>query len=159
MDMKLRAILRNFIRWQIKEDLFKDIIIDYEIAEHYLEETENSLKDYGVLGNVRHSTDKTPENPTDKYKYCNHHHEIGDRHELIDFGDGDFVANKEAIPLLKALNEIGLQTRSHHINEKEHAWICVLLDNAEIEVKKVFERDSDRTKYNGKMELLIKWRK
>jgi len=52
MDMKLRAILRGFIRWQIKEDLFKNIIIDYEIAERYLEETEKSLKDYGVLANV-----------------------------------------------------------------------------------------------------------
>ena len=50
--MKLRAILRGFIRWQIKEDLFKNIIIDYEIAERYLEETEKSLKDYGVLDDV-----------------------------------------------------------------------------------------------------------
>ncbi len=52
MDMKLRAILRGFIRWQIKEDLFNNIIIDYELAEHYLEETEKSLKDYGVLDGV-----------------------------------------------------------------------------------------------------------
>jgi len=96
---------------------------------------------------------------TEKYRYCNHHHEIGDRHELVDFGDGEFVANKEAIPLLKALNEIGLRTRSHHIDDKEHAWVCILLDNVEIEVKEVFERDADRTKYNGKKELLIRWRK
>ena len=99
------------------------------------------------------------EEPTEKYKHCNHHHELGDRHEIVDFGDGEFVANKEAIPMLKALNEIGLRTRSHHIDDKEHAWVCILLDNAEIEVKKVFERDADRTKYNDKKELLIRWRK
>ena len=97
--------------------------------------------------------------PTDKYRYCNHHHEISERHELVDFGCGEFVANKEAVHLLKALNEIGLKTRSHHIDNKEHAWICILLDNVEIEVKEVFERDADRTIYNGKNELFIKWRK
>lgn len=97
--------------------------------------------------------------PTDKYKYCNHYHETTDKHEIVNFGDGEFVANKEAIPLLKALNELGLKTRSHHIDEKEHAWVCVLLDNVEIEVKDVFEKDSDRTKYNGKKELLITWKK
>lgn len=98
-------------------------------------------------------------NPTKAYRYCNHHHEIGDKHKLVNFGDGEFVANKEAIPLLKALNEIGLKTRSHHIDDKEHAWVCILLDNVEIEVKEIFERDADRTKYNGKKELLIRWRK
>lgn len=97
--------------------------------------------------------------PTDKYKYCNHHHEITDDQELVDFGDGEFVANREAIPLLKALNDLGLRTRSHHIDSSEHAFICILLDNAEIEVKKVYERDADRTKYDGKIELLIKWTK
>jgi hypothetical protein len=96
---------------------------------------------------------------TEEFKYCNHHHIIGDNHELVDFGDGEFVANKEAIPLLKALNELGLKTRSHHIDDKSHAWVCILLDNVEIEVKEVFEKDADRTKYNGKKELLITWRK
>jgi len=95
--------------------------------------------------------------PTEKYRYCNHHHEIGDEHEMVDFGDGEFVANKEAIPLLKALNELGLRTRSHHIDSKEHAWIAILMDNVEIEVKEVFEGDADRTKFNGKKELLITW--
>ena len=96
---------------------------------------------------------------TNKYKYCNHHHEIKNNHELVNFGDGDFVANKEAIPLLKALNEIGLKTRSHHIDDKSHAWVCILLDDVEIEIKNVFEKDADRTKYNGKKELLITWKK
>jgi hypothetical protein len=94
---------------------------------------------------------------TEEFKYCNHHHKISDNHKLVDFGDGEFVANKEAIPLLKALNELGLKTRSHHIDDKSHAWVCILLDNVEIEVKEVFEKDADRTKYNGKKELLITW--
>ena len=97
--------------------------------------------------------------PTDKYRYCNHYHEIGDRHEMVDFGDGEFVANKEAIPLLKALNELGLKTRSHHIDDKEHAWVAILLDEVDIEVRTVYENHSDRTKYNGKKELLITWKK
>jgi hypothetical protein len=94
---------------------------------------------------------------TDKYRWCNHHHEIGDNHKLVDFGDGQFVANKEAIPLLKALNEVGLRTRSHHIDENENAWVCILLDNVDVEIKNVHEKDADRTKYNGKQELLITW--
>lgn len=88
--------------------------------------------------------------PSDKYRFCNHHHELDDKHEIVDFGDGPFVANKEAVPLLKALNEVGLKTRSHHIDSNEHAWVCVLLDNVEIEVKEVNEIDADRTRYNGK---------
>lgn len=98
-------------------------------------------------------------NPTEKYKKYNHYHEIGDEHQLVDFGNGEFIANNEAIPLLKALNESGLKTRSHHIDDKEHAWVCVLLDNVELEIKKVNEKDSSRTEYNGKMELLIRWKK
>jgi len=54
--MKLRAVLRGFIKWQISNDMLKDeLTIDYEVAEHYLEETEKSLKDYGVLGDVKAS--------------------------------------------------------------------------------------------------------
>lgn len=93
------------------------------------------------------------------YRHCNHHHELSSEHELVDFGDGEFVANKAAIPLLKALNELGLKTRSHHIDNNENAWVTILLDNVEVEVREVFERDSGRTKYNGRKELIIKWNK
>lgn len=96
---------------------------------------------------------------TNKYKFCNHHHELDDKHKVVDFGDGEFVANNEAIPLLKALNEIGLKTRTHHIDEQENAFIGILLDNVSIEVKTVSEGSADRTKYNGKTELLISWKK
>jgi hypothetical protein len=78
---------------------------------------------------------------------------------MVDFGDGRFVANKQAIPLLKALNEIGLRTRTHHVGNDEYAFISILLDNVEVCVKQVFEGQANRTKYNGKYELLIQWRK
>ena len=97
------------------------------------------------------------EKATDKYKFCNHHHKLGLNHKLVDFGDGEFVANKKAIPLLKALNEIGLKTRTHHINNETHSFVSILLDNVTIEIKEVFEKDALRTKYNGKKELLIFW--
>lgn len=96
--------------------------------------------------------------PTEKYKFCNHHHEITKEQEMVDFGSGKFVADKIAIPLLKALNEIGLETRTHHI-DKKRGFVGIMLDNADIEVKKIFERASSRTKYNGQFELLIRWDK
>ncbi len=94
---------------------------------------------------------------SNKYKHCNHHYEISKNHKLVDFGDGEFVANIEAIPLLKALNEIGLKTRTHHINKDKNAFVSILLDDVEIEIREIFERNADRTKYNGKKELLISW--
>lgn len=90
------------------------------------------------------------------YKYCNHHHEMTDQHELVDFGDGEFVANKVAVPLLRELNKLGLRTRTHHVDESG-GFIGILIDNATIEVKKVNEIHADRTKYDGKYELLIQW--
>ena len=98
--------------------------------------------------------------PTRRYKFCNHHHEVEENHEIVDFGDGMFVANKAAIPLLKALNDVGLKTRTHHYDGGEHGFVSILLeDGVTIEVKTVNEKDADRTKYNGKKELLIMWQK
>lgn len=95
--------------------------------------------------------------PTDKYKYCNHHHELTEEHELVDFGEGQFVANKQAIPLLKALNEAGLKTRTHHIGSESHAFVSIILDNATVEIRQVNEKDATRIKYNSKYEILIQW--
>ena len=97
---------------------------------------------------------------TNKYKYCNHHHELTKNHTIVNFGNGEFVANNDAIPLLKALNEIGLKTRSHHIEKDKNkkAFITILMDNVcGAEVRKVQERDSTRTKYDDKDELTIVW--
>lgn len=98
-------------------------------------------------------------NETDKFKFCNHHHELTENHEVVDFGDGQFVANKNAVPLLKALNEAGLKTRTHHIDTDNNRWFSILLDDVRVEIRDVSERDADRTKYNGKKELLISWNK
>lgn len=95
--------------------------------------------------------------PTDKYRHCNHHHELDENHEIVNFGDGDFVANKAAIPLLKALNEIGLRTRSHHIEKPGEGWVTILLDGVRIEVREVTEIHAERYRYDGKIELLIFW--
>ncbi len=47
MDMKLRAALRQFIKWQIKNDMLKnELTIDYEVAEHYLHVSDKKLEDY-----------------------------------------------------------------------------------------------------------------
>tara|TARA_R110000782_G_C14455236_1_gene372696 strand:+ start:228 stop:368 length:141 start_codon:yes stop_codon:yes gene_type:complete len=44
MDMKIRAVLRDFIKWQNKKELLKEpLTIDYELAESYLEEKDNNL--------------------------------------------------------------------------------------------------------------------
>lgn len=96
------------------------------------------------------------ETPTNKFRFCNHHHDLTDNHQWVDFGDGEFVANKKAIPLLKALNEIGLKTRTHHVGESG-CFISILLDNVHVEIKTVNEIDADRTKYNGKKEILLMW--
>ena len=96
---------------------------------------------------------------TEKYKWCNHHHELGDDHSLVDFGDGEFVANNEAIPLLKALNEAGLKTRTHHFSKNcDWAFLSILTGNGvEIETRTVNEIHANRTKYNGEKEVLISW--
>jgi len=97
------------------------------------------------------------EKSTDKYIHCNHHHVIADEHQEVDFGDGVFVANNEAVSLLKALSEVGLRTRTHHIGKEKSCFLSIILDNVTIEIKDVFEKDSTRTKYNGKKELLLIW--
>ena len=122
----------------------KEEITDEQIGKNFVE---------GYT--VQHGPD-----PTDKYRWCNHHHELTDHHEIVDFGDGKFVANKAAIPLLKALAEIGLRTRTHHYTGGDQGFFSILLEsNVMIEVKSVLESDANRTRYNGKTELLISWDK
>ena len=96
---------------------------------------------------------------TNKYKYCNHHHELTENQEIIDLGTGKFVADKPMIPLLKALNELGLITRTHNYNNSGNHFIGILLDNVNIEINKVFERKANRIKFDGKTQLLISWKK
>jgi hypothetical protein len=96
--------------------------------------------------------------PTTAYADCNHHHELTPDHEMVDFGDGAFVANKAGVPLLAALNALGLRTRTHHIEKGGHCFVSILLDDVRIEIATVDEIHADRTKYNGKKELLLFWK-
>lgn len=93
-----------------------------------------------------------------EFTHCNHHHELTDKHVVVDFGDGEFVANKDGVPLLAALNGLGIRTRTHHIDRGGYCFVSILLDNVDIEVVTVNEIHADRDKYNGKKELLIRWK-
>lgn len=94
---------------------------------------------------------------SDIFKYCNHHHELTEKHQIVDFGDGNFVANVRAIPLLEALNGLGIRTRTHHIAEDKNAFVSILLDGVTLEIRDVNELDASRTRFNGQKELLISW--
>jgi L-rhamnose mutarotase len=62
--------------------------------------------------------------------------------------------------LLKSLNESGLKIISHHISDECHyAFVSILLDNVDLEIKDINEVHMLGKKYNGKKELLIKWLK
>ena len=94
---------------------------------------------------------------TDKYVHFNHHQELTDEHEFVDFGDGEFIANKDAIPLLKALNEIGLRTRTHNVT-KDKCYLGIFLDpDMKFEIEQVDEEYATRERYNGRTELVIRW--
>lgn len=93
--------------------------------------------------------------PTDQYKHFNHYHELTDQHELVDFGDGEFIANIAAIPLLKALNELGLRTRTHHVDE-DGGFFSILLDS-HVLFRFQHINEMDRRTYDGMKELLIEW--
>lgn len=96
---------------------------------------------------------------TDKYKYCNHHHELTDEHEIVDFGDGMFVANKMAVPLLKSLADLGIRTRTHHIDGNGGFFSIIIDPKVDVSIRQVNELDSTRKKYNGLTEILISFRK
>lgn len=92
---------------------------------------------------------------TEKYKDFNHYHEMTDKHEMVDFGDGQFIANINAIPLLKALNDLGLRTRTHHV-DNNGGFFSILVDtHVEFSFQQV--KESHRRRYDGKSELLIQW--
>lgn len=95
---------------------------------------------------------------TEKYKHFNHHHEITNEQEMVTIGLEEFIADKKMIPLLKALNEIGLETRTHNYSE-DGCFIGIVFDNyTQIEVRKVQELHSTRTRFNGKTELILMWK-
>ena len=97
-------------------------------------------------------------NPTAQYKAFNHHHELADDQRMINLGTGQFVADKKMIPLLKALNSIGLITRTHCIgHENDHAFVGILMHDVDIQVRKATEQHSARDFDCN--ELIINWLK
>lgn len=95
---------------------------------------------------------------SDKFKDCNHHHELTEDYSVVDFGDGGFVANNQAIPLLKALAGLGIRTRTHHIDNSDHGFFSFIIDpEVRVEIRQVYEKDANRTKYNGMTEVLVSW--
>jgi hypothetical protein len=95
--------------------------------------------------------------PHDLYG-CNHHHPITPDQEIVDFGTGPFVADKALIPLLLALNEAGLQTRTHNHQPGGVSFLSIMLDDARLEVRQVFEADAGRDRFDGRYEVLLSWR-
>lgn len=95
---------------------------------------------------------------TEKYKHFNHYHELTDQHQIVDFGDGEFIANVAAIPLLKALNELGLKTRTHHVDD-DGGFFSILIDKVKDMIFSLNHiNEAHRRKYDGETELLIQWR-
>lgn len=97
---------------------------------------------------------------TDDLYGCNHHHAINDDQEFVDLGTGRFVADKPLLPLLRALNDAGLVTRSHCCGHGSgHAFVGIMLaDGMSIEIRDVHEPAADRDTFRGGRELLIQWR-
>lgn len=122
------------------------------LAEEILEDIQGGKEDGGANKRVELMTPAG----TDEFKHCNHHHELTDQHEVVDFGDGEFVANKKAIPLLKALADLGIRTRTHHVDD-EGGFFSILVDKPvqEVSIRQVNELSSSRTKYNGVTEVLV----
>ena len=59
--------------------------------------------------------------PTNKYKFCNHHHEIGEDHEIVNFGSGGFVSillDENVFIEIKTVNEKDAE-RTEYNGKKE----------------------------------------
>jgi len=105
-----------------------------------------------------------PNNPYQGKTYgknCNHHHELTEEQEIVDFGTGEFVADRKRVALLKALNECGLITRTHcYGHETGISFISVLInEHVNIEIREVTEPNSNRDFCKNQRELLINWKR
>ena len=98
---------------------------------------------------------------SNKFKKYNHYHEPKDFQEIVDLGSGKFIADKQMLPLLKALNECGLVTRTHCYGHfTGHSFVSILLDfHTQITFKEVSEFYSDRKFPKKQTEILISWKR
>ena len=75
--------------------------------------------------------------------------EIMDERKLMRLGGEEVWIDAELVPLIRALNDVGLITRSHCSGHKNrHAWVAITLDNItsiEVRVNHCFN------------EILLKW--
>ena len=106
---------------------------------------------------ARKPIEKPMTSPTDKYKHCNHHHELTDDQQIVDFGSGPFVADKRFIPLLREMNKLGLVTRTHNYAEDQASFLSILISGVSVEIRDVDEKDADRTLFDGEKEMLLVW--
>lgn len=87
---------------------------------------------------------------TNKYIHCNHYHELNENQEIIDLGTGKFVVDKQRIQLLKALNECGLETRSHcYGHETGISFVAIKTTNI----------TNIQVRMNELQEILIQWKR
>ena len=98
---------------------------------------------------------------TKEYKRFNHYHKITKEQQFVNFGTGTFIADKKRIPLLKALNECGLITRTHCFgHEIGYSFVSILLDeNMTVEFKIINDGYDDKRFPKGTPELLISWKR
>ena len=87
--------------------------------------------------------------PTTKYSHCNHHHKITKEQKFVTIGNSTFVADRELIRLLTALNDMGLKTVSHCCGHTTGvSWVRLSTKNINnIEIRKYEES------------LIISWKK
>lgn len=97
--------------------------------------------------------------PSKEHKHQNHHHELTSEQTVVDFGTGEFVADNQRLPLLKALNECGLITRTHcYGHETGCSFVSILMKNdLRFEVKKMGTDDGGRE--INETELLLMWKR
>lgn len=97
--------------------------------------------------------------PTDRWKHFNHHHEIDlETQERVGINGQNFIADKQMIPLLVALNNLGLETRTHDYTDGNGFVSIILSENIEVSIRTIYERDSSRGCFDGEKELLISWK-
>jgi hypothetical protein len=93
------------------------------------------------------------------YADFNHHHELQEDQKIIIIDGKQFIADIPLIPLIKELNKVGIKTRTHCCGHgNDGAFIGIILDeNTHLNISPVYEKDTNRTDFDGKRQLIISW--
>ena len=91
----------------------------------------------------------------------NHWHEVKSNQSKVNFSNCAFIADNERIPLLKALNESGLITRTHcYGHETGYSFLSILMRNdLRVEIRPAQENVADRGFDGKEQEILISWKR